>query len=295
MNHTHFALVVDDQICTISWVHAVLRSLGHDYHHAETQAQAEELLAKNRYCYVLLDLEFPADEDCVARVETGFNLLANLRTQFGREELPVIVLTAHEKGSEYQVRALQLNANDFASKVGERNHEPLDVKIRRVLEQSCPLPKRATSSRPKQAQRTLHFDGSCKRRRYRMEIDGKEAYVRLTTFTILWKLAHAAAGGEDGWCLGRDLNPGNVHNALSRLRTDLADQVGILDSLVEGDGHGAFRLTDGISVSQDSQRLRAIPIGPSGLDFVSGPDRAGQGATRSGAQIAAQGSGARGS
>lgn len=255
MNHTHFALVVDDQICTIDWVHGVLRSLGHDYHHAETQAQAEELLAQNRYCYVLLDLEFPADEDCVARVETGFNLLANLRTRFGRDELPVIILTAHEKGSEYQVRALQLNANDFASKVTDRNHEPLDVKIRRVLEQSCPLPKRATSSRPKQAQHTLHFDGSCKRRRYRMEIDGKEAYVRLTTFRILWKLAQAAKEGH-GWCRGRELNPGNFHNALARLRHDV-EAAGVREDLLENDGHGAFRLASAVQTSFDERALSA--------------------------------------
>lgn len=247
MRQKHLALVVDDQECSLDHVRPVLRSLGHEFHFAQTQAEAEALLDQHRYCYVLLDLEFPADEDCVARVETGFNLLADLRTRFDRRELPVIIMTAHEKGSEYQVRALQLDANDFASKASDKNFETLDVKVRRVVEQTCGKDGCCSLglSRSGEARRgatRLHFLGDCKNRRYRMGVNEREVWVCYSTFTLLWKLTSAAYDGGRGWVAGRVLSAGNYHNALSRAKRDLAKVAGVSEGLVEGDGHGSFRL-----------------------------------------------------
>ncbi|MEZ6187930.1 MAG: response regulator [Planctomycetota bacterium] len=252
--HQHLALVVDDQVAALDAVRPVLRSLRHAYHHARTQVEAEALLERERYCYVLLDLEFPADDDCVARIETGFNFLADLRTRFGREELPVIVTTAHEKGAEYPIRALQLNANDFAQKAND-GHEPLDVKIRRILERTCP-PGGHPEPAPSAAHR-LHFHGDCRRRRYRLEFDEREVYVRLTTFTILWRLATALHRSPPGWVAGRTLNPGNYHNALARLREDLRDRADFAGELIEGDGHGGFRLATEVAVTHDPDAMAA--------------------------------------
>lgn len=252
--HRHLALVIDDQVAALDAVRPVLRSLRHDYHHARTQAEAEALLEGERYCYVLLDLEFPADDDCVARIETGFNFLADLRTRFAREELPVIVTTAHERGAEYPIRALQLNANDFAQKATD-GHEPLDVKIRRILERTCPPGGRGAPPEPQGLR--LHFHGDCRRRRYRLDVDEREVYVRLTTFTILWRLALALRREPPGWVPGRVLNPGNYHNALARLREDLRERADVEDELIEGDGHGGFRLATDVAISHDPDAMAA--------------------------------------
>ncbi|HBP18958.1 MAG TPA: hypothetical protein DEA08_14370, partial [Planctomycetes bacterium] len=123
----HKALIVDDQRGIMEILGAILSSLDHDYDYARTQREARDLLKTNRYCYILLDLEFPADDGVTARIQTGFNCLAEIRERYHRDDLPVIVMTAHEKGTEYPIRALQLGANDFAQKDFDEDLEPLDV------------------------------------------------------------------------------------------------------------------------------------------------------------------------
>jgi CheY-like chemotaxis protein len=99
----HKALIVDDQRGIMEILGAILSSLDHDYDYARTQREARELLKTNRYCYILLDLEFPADDGVTARIQTGFNCLAEIRERYHRDDLPVIVMTAHEKGTEYPI------------------------------------------------------------------------------------------------------------------------------------------------------------------------------------------------
>ncbi|MBL4846139.1 MAG: response regulator [Planctomycetes bacterium] len=137
MTQQHKALIVDDQQGVLEILGAILSSLDHAYDYARTQREARDLLIANRYCYILLDLEFPADEGITARIQTGFNCLAEIRQRFHRDDLPVIVMTAHENGTAYPIRALQLGANDFAQKDFDDDLEPLDVKIGRVIGQAC--------------------------------------------------------------------------------------------------------------------------------------------------------------
>lgn len=275
MKHRHMALVIDDQQGVLETVKAILFSMEHDFDTARTQREALELLDSRAYCYVLLDLEFPADEGAMPRIRTGFNCLEAIRRRFRREELPVVIMTAHENGTEYPIRALQLGANDFAKKPFDDDLEPLEVKVQRVLAGGCsgrgrrPLmgsmadadrARRAPADAPGQGEEgpRLHFHGECRKRRYRLEIDGEVFYVRLGTFTILWRLAAAAMSGGPGWVAGRVLNPGNYHNAISRLRQDLAETVGGDGTWVEGDGHGSFRLEAAgrdLSFDQDAMRV----------------------------------------
>ena len=266
MSSRHKALIVDDQRGIMEILGAILSSLDHDYDYARTQREARELLKANRYCYILLDLEFPADDGVTARIQTGFNCLAEIRQRFHRDDLPVIVMTAHEKGTEYPIRALQLGANDFAQKDFEEDLEPLDVKIRRVLAQACDVTgdcRRKPSRRARgsgegaEAGHTFHFHGESRRRRYRMEINGSPCWVCLSTFTILWKLASAASQSHGGWVEGGELNSGNYHNAIARMKKDL-EQVAHLDGrFVENDGQGRFRvnLPTG-TFSFDAQAMR---------------------------------------
>ena len=257
MTHRHKALIVDDQQGIMEILGAILSSLDHDYDYARTQREARELLKANHYCYVLLDLEFPADEGITARIQTGFNCLAEIRQRFHRDDLPVIVMTAHENGTEYPIRALQLGANDFAQKDFDQDLEPLDVKIARLLTRGC-VSQKVSEASPPPLSNSFHFHGECRSRRYRMSIRGKTVYVRLGTFTILWKLWIAALDGSGGWVPGRSLNPGNYHNAISRLRRDLAEVSGFEDGFLEGDGHGMYRLSipaEGVSCDQAAMRI----------------------------------------
>lgn len=258
----HKALIVDDQRGIMEILGAILSSLDHEYDYARTQREARELLKASRYCYILLDLEFPADEGVTARIQTGFNCLAEIRERYHRDDLPVIVMTAHEKGTEYPIRALQLGANDFAQKDFEEDLEPLDVKIRRVLRGACDdsggcrLHGQRSVSRPDGAECVLRFHGDCRRRRHRMEINGETVWVRLSTFEILWELACAARTAPPGWVPGRRISSGNYHNAVSRLKSDLAEVAGLDGSIVQNDGHGSFRLAIAPeNVSYDAEAL----------------------------------------
>ena len=252
MTQQHKALIIDDQQGVLEILGAILSSLDHDYDYARTQREARELLKANRYCYILLDLEFPADEGITARIQTGFNCLAEIRQRFHRDDLPVIVMTAHENGTEYPIRALQLGANDFAQKDFDEDLEPLDVKICRVLAQTCDVAgdcqrelDRQTrgSSEGAKTGHTFHFYGESRRRRYRMEINGSPCWICLSTFTILWKLASAAFQSSGGWVEGRELNSGNYHNAVARTKKDLEQVAGLDGRFVENDGQGRFRAT----------------------------------------------------
>jgi DNA-binding response OmpR family regulator len=291
VKHRHKALVIDDQQGVLETVKAILFSMEHDFDTARTQREALELLDSRAYCYVLLDLEFPADEGAMPRIRTGFNCLEAIRRRFRREELPVVIMTAHENGTEYPIRALQLGANDFAKKPFDDDLEPLEVRVQRVLTGGCAArrsrslmeaiaaPERASEATDEASGDDavgprLHFHGECRKRRYRMEINGKVVYVRLSTFTILWKLAAAAMMSDgSGWVVGRELNAGNYHNAISRLRQDLAECTGLSGGCIEGDGHGMFRLlAPAEAISFDSEPMRvnhvillaALPTCPAG-------------------------------
>ncbi len=280
MTQQHKALIVDDQQGVLDILGAILSSLDHAYDYARTQREARDLLRANRYCYILLDLEFPADEGITARIQTGFNCLAEIRQRFHRDELPVIIMTAHENGTEYPIRALQLGANDFAQKDFDEDLEPLDVKIRRVLAHACDVAGDCQRKPSRQAGgsgeshplgHTFYFHGESRRRRYRMEINGSPCWVCLSTFTMLWKLASASSQGSGGWVDGRDLNSGNYHNAIARMKKDLEQAAGLDGRLVENDGQGRFRATGSSdSFSYDTEAihvhhprlLERYPLGP---------------------------------
>ncbi len=275
MNDRHLALVVDDDHPTIEIAEAILSSLGHDYRAASSQEEAEAMLESEHFCYVLLDLELPARPSDFARRETGFNILERIRLRFTRQELPVIVMTGHGVAHELSVRALKMEANDYIMKPFDQDPEPLDIKIRQVIAKSCEargkacglshawgrgarVSEGAPAPEPSSARdRRLHFSGECRKRRYRMEIDGREAWVRLGTFELLWRLAAAAMTSPTGWIRGSDMNE-SYHTALTRLRKDLFEVLGLEVDFLENDGHGSYRLTVGVErISYEADAIRS--------------------------------------
>jgi len=278
MPNSHTALIIDDNEEVLQALRNMLDSLGHRYHCASTQEEADRLLNRHGVCYVLLDLELPVRSNQLANIQVGFNLLEHIRARFTKDQLPIIVMTAHGKGHEYTVRAFKMGCTDYIKKAFDEEPEPLEDKIREAMQQACEQQHRACPNtgtskggRPKSAappkgkrgeswayrtQHKFHFNGGCRRRRYLIHIDGREAWVRGETFTCLWKLAVRLCNHPPGWLHRMDFHE-NVDSAIYRMKQELA-KAGLDGDCIENDGHGQFRLsTPPQNITYDEEPFRA--------------------------------------
>ena len=137
MEHTHRAPVVDDDDQIVEVVQDCLESLGHKYDRAASQAEARELLAANPYCYVLLDLEIPVKPKRIPRIQSGENLLEEIRADERNAHVPIIVMTSHGTDApDLAVEMMKKGANDYVCKPFPSGSSPrsLDAKIKEALD-----------------------------------------------------------------------------------------------------------------------------------------------------------------
>jgi len=137
---TFHALVVDDNPDVLDDVQDRLESLGHTCELAETQADARKLLGRGRFSYALLDLEIPLRYGGPCRIGNGKNLLREIRTTPGFEDIPIIVMTAHGHGSpRLAVEVMKHGgAVDFVMKPFSSADPPLE----RVIEDALRVTRR---------------------------------------------------------------------------------------------------------------------------------------------------------
>jgi len=95
----YHALVVDENPDILENVKDHLESMGHMCDLASSQAEARELLAENRYAYVLLDLAIPVKSGRPSHATNGENLLWTIRRTKGSENIPIIIMVSEERGS----------------------------------------------------------------------------------------------------------------------------------------------------------------------------------------------------
>jgi len=62
-------------------------------------AEAVELLLKDHWDLVILDVVLPVKDTAPARPGTGLQLLRWIRTEYSRPELPVVAVTGYRKGT----------------------------------------------------------------------------------------------------------------------------------------------------------------------------------------------------
>jgi CheY-like chemotaxis protein len=95
----YHALVIDDSDEILEDVKDRLESLGHTCDCVGSQEKARELIASNGYSYVLLDLEIPVKYGRPSRKLNGQNLLNDIKTTRGHEDIPIIVMTSYGHNS----------------------------------------------------------------------------------------------------------------------------------------------------------------------------------------------------
>ena len=141
-NGQYRALIVEDDDKIVEVVEQCLESLGHEHDRAATQSEANELLAANAYCYVLLDLEIPFNADGFARIQNGENLLEQIRAMDLRCTPPIIIMTSHGRdGPDRAVRMMKRGANDYICKpFSNASGDTLDDKIKESLGAACKHP-----------------------------------------------------------------------------------------------------------------------------------------------------------
>ncbi len=100
-------LVVDDNDNNRDMLSRRLIRAGYNAKTANGGPQALELLAKEPFDLILLDIEMP--------VMNGFEVLRRVRQTHPATKLPIIIATAHDD-REKVIEALKLGANDFVAK-----------------------------------------------------------------------------------------------------------------------------------------------------------------------------------
>jgi CheY-like chemotaxis protein len=87
------ALVVEDDPLIVPAIQDTLIALHHEHDVAGSTADAEQLLALNRYDYMLLDLAIPARAASGgASTDFGLLLLEHIRAAHAPSDLPVLVI-----------------------------------------------------------------------------------------------------------------------------------------------------------------------------------------------------------
>jgi len=116
-------LIVDDHSPQRSLIRAIVKLDGHQVSEAGTGEEALVCIAITPYDLVILDLVMPGVD--------GYQVLEQLRLMPGRDETPVIVMSASDEEVDL-LRAAGLGAIDHLSK--PFGYDQMEKSIKRVLE-----------------------------------------------------------------------------------------------------------------------------------------------------------------
>jgi len=141
------ALVVDDNADIAEAVCDRLESLGHKCVCVSSQDDARQAIAKQRFSYVLLDLEIPVKVGRgVPRIQNGENLLQEIKQSDLQKGVPIIVMSGHGIDSpSLAVQMMKKGACDYVVKPFPETGNTLEKAICDALAaSSVPPPAAAT-------------------------------------------------------------------------------------------------------------------------------------------------------
>jgi len=229
--HVHRALIVEDEEPIVDDVKDRLESLGHTCDCAATQAEAREFLAESKYCYILLDLQIPVRAKRMPHIDSGQNLLEEIRRGGINRKTQIIIMTSHgTDGYDLAVEMMQKGANDYVGKPFASGSSPrsLTCRIKKALERSCERPPcesvasadAATAQRPREEHTTglkPFQGGELVFYRKRVELMGKQILGpggKGISRRILEALAEKreSKGAYSGEDLARMIRPGAGQN-----------------------------------------------------------------------------------
>jgi CheY-like chemotaxis protein len=265
MSARHVVLLVEDEPELAEELGDLLRSLGHDVLHAPTQNEAQAIVEKGGFCYVLLDLQIKVAPDSIKpRVEAGLALLVALRKRFPQRNardhhaLQVIVMSGHAKEHQVVVKAFQEGADDFLQKPLGENRPRIDERIRDALKKAGrdeheKCAEVATSDQTTAGARVrLAVSGRPVAKRTEILLDEKSALLTNSSFLIFMHLLVGRAKDDKGWVhkttLGASSDQG--WKGVSRLRDEVIAFLPKKTDLTENDKSGYYRINPEVVVER---------------------------------------------
>ncbi len=105
---TGHVLVIDDNRISRQKIGLSVKSLGYDWTGAESGQKGLDLLDRQQFDLILLDIVMPEMD--------GFEVLERLRAKGPRLETPVLVISGLDEDTDSVARAIQMGAEDFLPK-----------------------------------------------------------------------------------------------------------------------------------------------------------------------------------
>lgn len=118
----HVALIVEDEPETAEYLRDFCASIGHSSRHCVTLADVRAAIAEGGFCYVLLDMQIPAEAGGRSMAMSGETALKELRALEPRRNaadahlLPILVVTAYSREPAYVSKMHGKGADGFIAK-----------------------------------------------------------------------------------------------------------------------------------------------------------------------------------
>ncbi len=264
----HRALVVEDDPHVAAELCRLLASLGHEAIHASTLEELRAAIEKGGFCYVLLDMEIPADARSRPLASCGETGLALLRKAFphrgvgGHHVLQILVVTGYSTDHEFVSRIFEMNADGFIAKpFGQKPEVLLDkaraalVKAGREDHEACEAlaldgTKGTTAAVPPKftGSITVDIDGSKNKLRNVVRVGAHACELQDAKFLVFLRLVAAHVRAPEGWVSKLALNMARSPETPHRIRQAFAKAVPAGFDIVEGDKSGRLRLNPAVVV-----------------------------------------------
>ncbi|ABK43799.1 response regulator receiver protein [Magnetococcus marinus MC-1] len=269
----HVALIVEDDLNLAEALGDLLKSLGHDFIHAETQEEGLRLMEEGQFCFAILDLQIKVDADAIyPMVEAGAQLQRQIRDRYphrndnDQHHLQILAMSGHAKEMFNVIGMLQNGADDFILKPLGENNPPLHVKIQDCLVKSgrenhedCArimalaqreyAPKHSSHSIPPSGQE-LSVTGELHGKRTCIQLGDKVIPLPNAQFLILMKMVAARVRDERGWVHKSDLGSKDEQGfkGVSTLSGTLALHLPSELSFYENNKQGSYRINPEIAI-----------------------------------------------
>ncbi len=109
--------MIEDNPEDLKYVKSVLKSVRHDFDVATCQQEAQVLLEKHVYDYLLLDRELPFEPEGIKRLQNGDNLFEQIKRDPRHNATRIVIITAHDVSDpDKAVELIKQGAFDFIAK-----------------------------------------------------------------------------------------------------------------------------------------------------------------------------------